>query len=136
MCTSDGALREEISVNDTPSPITRLSEMAVGPVYSMTADEVECTIQVLTAGPSPVCVLSGSWLNMPKSANGYAIRTIQLVGWVNFGQLSSTAASKPLELFVADLQPEDGWLVGVWYNAAADHYPIKSLACAPKIVVA
>lgn len=90
-----------------------LSELQLGKLYSIRADAVDATLQVIKQGQFPTCLLSGQAGDFVKSedADESEIAFVQLIGWMVSGRDMRTPTG--FQLFHDDTQPEGGWLLAV-----------------------
>ena len=106
----------------------KLSDLTSGRLYAITADEVEATIQVVTPGAMPLCVLHGTVRDFIGADTGDHM-LVQLIGWAPWGE--DTMSPTGLRLFAVDECPGSAWLIGVRTTGGDTEFLL--LACAPTI---
>ena len=111
-----------------PEEITRLSQLEAGKDYKMEADAVSCTIFVVRAGISPLCIVYGG-IDAEQQKSVTEPIVMQLVGWADF-PLGDNEITMIQSFMHFDEKPGDAWLIGAWYNGGLI---ITKIACEPTI---
>jgi len=104
---------EAMSEEEPANRVKRLSDMEVGTLYHMTADDVDLFVQVVTPGTSPLCVVRGD-MGKYLSVEDDSMLILQLVGWNPFNE--SMHEKGRLSYFVSDVQPSFANLLGLFYR--------------------
>lgn len=107
----------------------KLSDLQVGQLYTIDADDVEAIIQVITPGGMPLVMLHGNVRDYASNDENPIIK-VQLIGWAPWGEGLKTPQG--LRLFATDDQPEYAWLIGMRLRPDGSPEFLK-LACSPTI---
>ena len=110
--------------------ITRLSELEAGKTYKLGGEDVSCTVFVVKAGVSPLCIVYGDLESVKQRTSAPIV--MQLVGWMVFPSGDNDLFTLEQSFIQFDEQPGLAWLVGAWYDSKKERI-IDTIATDPTI---